>query len=1617
MKTIKKLSLVMFSLTLLVLCFCASTMTAYADDLLGGGTCSCGRSAVLVYCDARETGTVTDSEGTWTLVTHTHDYYCSTCNRITQHSGSFNTHNYGDFYSQCTGSEPPHSHSYSYGAWSPKDDTNHQRTGTCSCGTTNTQTNPHNKTLIWCTVTSYSSYNSYTHKHIYRCSTCGKVITQNETKTSGGVCGSSNYTGHNHSFGGWTYNSYVRLDDSRCIRSATRPCNTADCVGGGSQQQFQYTSHSWNWTDNYQQKPGGSTSQHQRQQKCRNCGTTKWVDQGHSMQAQNDKPIPEGTNALTIEGLAVIDSCKAYRKYSDSKCERKYVCQYCQYTEWRRQNHSWNPNEPYESISSTQHANYHTCKNCSWRVRVTTQNHSLKNTVVGGEDGHKTVKACTTCGYHDASGTTQPHNYGSWSSSTSGGVKTSTRTCSTCKYIDQTVEIVGKTTGLEYATVVSEPMTMSEFRAAAGTRATSPEWKASIGTSGNFDSSKADQTNYVWSYNGSTYTLSKRPDGKVYVSRVPTYYWERIKVYNPNANVSPGSGSTYSSSSRSELHSDGTPNPSVRDTTSSRYNAEYNSIVRQVTTFTGGDPTKDVTKCKSDSGYQLKTGTPDRSKGETSVMIDGHPCIKDKNGKFVLEKSVEVYVHSCSWSTSYQDFSATQHTKIRRSCCGGHSESKENHNYGNWTYTDLGSEQHRAERICKNCGHVDTKVENHNDTNRDDRCDQCTRLLYVTITWRWYDEHTPVKETTRQRYYRGIVMPETRGRMDYKFTGWFTEWGGVGDEWVEGDSYPYNSPTQLFASWKALVHLEFDLSAPVITVTRQPNDPSTPYKNVKLTITAVDPDGHDHELPLQIEGETTWHPSPWTFTVTESKPITIVARDTKNNTREFVVNVQNVDVAPPVIEGITQDVTGWTNKPVTLMATATDDQKLHATAYQWEYTPNSTGVAVKYAWTAVNTLKVSEAGKARVQVRDWVGNTVWSDYYPVYNIDTTPPGLDPSEPYTVSTTETVAASTGVTITLNLWDTPDSVTNMSSGLAASPIKWVDSSDIYTTQRTITVHSNGIYKVILKDAVGNESGQIPINIGNISTSEPTISDLYGTDVDGDRITYPIGPDDWAKAPVTLTVDATFGDAGQPEKPYSWDGGLTWTSLNTYEINTNGEYTVMIRDANGTTKTESIVISNADDTDPVVNMLLYKGKPDDWDTRFPGRPCGEEDYVWKLQIDAEDLGGSGIDKFYTQWDGNQEHDASELPMIFDVTTPGTYQVKVVDKAGNSTTMEKVAQWTDLGESVEGPNPNVPIVSPDVGGGTSSTSGSAGQPFDANLEDLVFGPTGAYNTKTGVFTEYPEGMKGIPVRFNAQITRNRYGTAEVSFNNAKYPAQWEHQDLNGHDVTLYPYKKSATSTAVSDGVALGTGDPIPGYAFIPITDITGDVKNARIRVTVREWDKYDTGSQQCSDLLKEGVENFYTSVQNSKPTVTYTYNRVTDQATVTATSAIAGMKEIYYGFADSEAQAATGSDATIPYTGPFPLAGHEGKWLVFKAIDKLGNTTIHYVSVDELAGGLLNGASEGAGSLPQTTLDGAAEGTNGTSSYHSSNRAADIYIIGGTRGNTSQVPSGDVFNALLAP
>ena len=757
---------------------------------------------------------------------------------------------------------------------------------------------------------------------------------------------------------------------------------------------------------------------------------------------------------------------------------------------------------------------------------------------------------------------------------------------------------------------------------------------------------------------------------------------------------------------------------------------------------------------------------------------------------------------------------------------------------------------------------------------------------------------------------------------------------------------------------------DFDFSAPTISVARVPQSTVTPAKTVRLTAVAEDPDGNDHETPISINGAT-FEANGIPHDFTENQAVTIIARDTNGNTRSYVVDISNIDAGPPDSVIISQSNTKWTKNGVTLTATAHDDTKLHAQAYQWEFTPNSTGQTQTFGWSADRKKVFTENGTVRVQARDIMGNTTWSDEYFLTNIDTVTPTATVS--YSTPLGTKVSQDVGVKVQIEINDVGDPVTLDSSGIPTNAVMWDVASQQWTSATEKTFYQNGHYTFWIRDAVGNINKSLSFDINQISTTKPVIAGISQDGLTGGYV----------RPPVVIRVDTT-GSTDLADKPFSWDGGKTWTNDPTHTVYENGDYNVLVRDKTGNVTEGSAPVRNIDNVPPQGNIYLYKGLPNDWtDPDYTS-----EDYIWKIRIEASDT--AGIASVKTLWD-NGVHTEDSLPIIADVTTPGVYGAVITDKAGNETYIEKVVTAENINAPTGGAGKYTDITVPSTG-----SAGTDLFPGGASLQDLVFSPDGALNKVTGEFRPYPAGKEGIPVHVNIKPTRNNYVTGYVLLDGVKYPFDTidgqSTKTVNGDgSVTQVPWKAN--------------GREVPTYTLIPIAGITKDMKNAKVQVIVQEWK-----DEACTQLAKEGSGTLYTSTQVSDPHVDWSYNQATDKLTVVATSNVAGIDSI-------KVELIPGS-GPVDYTGPVTVGSAEKVKIIVK--DKTGNETILELDKDDLP--MLNGS--GGGNLPYDQLPNGGTGANGSSaqSYHTSNRSADIYIIGGTRGNTDRYPSGEVYNTAGA-
>ena len=252
------------------------------------------------------------------------------------------------------------------------------------------------------------------------------------------------------------------------------------------------------------------------------------------------------------------------------------------------------------------------------------------------------------------------------------------------------------------------------------------------------------------------------------------------------------------------------------------------------------------------------------------------------------------------------------------------------------------------------------------------------------------------------------------------------------------------------------------------------------------------------------------------------------------------VTVSKIDATTPSLECWVSP-SGWTNKSVTVTASASDSQS-GVKGYCLDGTN----------FTSTNSWTISQNGNHAVCASDNVGN-VTTKGFEVSNIDKDAPMLSLSK----STSEWTGG--GVLIKASASDERSGVAGYSfnGGGYGSTDSW-------------TVNSNGNYSVSVKDNAGNVTTK-SISVTSIDRTAPTLSLSLNTK-------------SWTKGNVVISASASDGESGV--SGYSFNGG-SYGSTGSFSVSENGTYEVSVRDKAGNTASKSIAVTNIDKTAPSVSL----------------------------------------------------------------------------------------------------------------------------------------------------------------------------------------------------------------------------------------------------------------------------------------------------------------------------------------------------------------------------------------------------------------------------------------------
>ena len=327
---------------------------------------------------------------------------------------------------------------------------------------------------------------------------------------------------------------------------------------------------------------------------------------------------------------------------------------------------------------------------------------------------------------------------------------------------------------------------------------------------------------------------------------------------------------------------------------------------------------------------------------------------------------------------------------------------------------------------------------------------------------------------------------------------------------------------------KSIKITNIDKTAPVVSeITADKTSPTN--GKVVLSIEAKDSVG----LPAKY---ASWNGGAYgnsnQYEVTANGTYKVTVKDLAGNKTTKSIKISNIDLEVPVVSEIKADKTVLTNDKVILTVEATDNVGLPEKYASWN----------SQEYGSSNLYEVSENGIYHVQIRDIAGNTAIKSIE-INNIDKENPVAGE-----IVADKTEATNDKVILSIEVKDNMD--------LPENHISWNGGEPGNSNRYEVT--ENGTYQAVIKDAAGNTVTKT-IEINNIDKTAPEIVSVITT------------PVPWYYDNCTITVDATDkGDSGEgsglAKEAYSWDGGRTWISENTYEVSETGTIVISVRDNAG-------------------------------------------------------------------------------------------------------------------------------------------------------------------------------------------------------------------------------------------------------------------------------------------------------------------------------------------------------------------------------------------------------------------------------------------------------------------
>ncbi|WP_339224619.1 S-layer homology domain-containing protein [Paenibacillus sp. FSL W7-1332] len=529
----------------------------------------------------------------------------------------------------------------------------------------------------------------------------------------------------------------------------------------------------------------------------------------------------------------------------------------------------------------------------------------------------------------------------------------------------------------------------------------------------------------------------------------------------------------------------------------------------------------------------------------------------------------------------------------------------------------------------------------------------------------------------------------------------------------------------------------FDNSPPSISLTQSTSEWT--QGNVIVNGRAYDT-GSGVQIEKWVEGRQTesfFHnnghlPQGGTFTAFNNGWYTWYASDRAGNETVQYIEIGNIDRASPTLS-LTSSPTGWAVGSVQITASTADDlsgiklTKWAAGSQPLAFFKNGAGTMFSDSFT------VTDNGGYTVYAEDQAGNAV-TEQITIDNLDAIPPVISLAP----STTE--PTQTDIAITVDASDQESGIEIVKWAAGKQPYSYFAGEGSALRGTGFTVSENGLYTVYAKDKAGNEQIET-VEITNIYKSGPSL-----------RLS--LDNANWTNSSVRIQLDVTDNGsgmalqkwaAGHHDPDYFMNEGTPFTG-NSFAVDSNGMYTVYIKDNAGYEAVAVIEVTRMDNEKPIISELRLT--PEAW--------TSQDVEIWVSGMD-----NSGVISLM-KWSAGVQDEAyfeqgwgTVFQNVFMVDANGEYTVYAKDAAGNGnvkslhvSNIDKEEPIIRLQPSIKDPTNQNVAVTADVYGTLSPimvTKWAPGiQPlsyFDAEGNDF----NGTFEAElNGWYTVYAESAAG---------------------------------------------------------------------------------------------------------------------------------------------------------------------------------------------------------------------------------------------------------------------------------